>query len=426
MQIPRERAPDSTLAFLAEGYDFISRRCRRHGTDLFQARLMLQPTICMLGADAARLFYDSERFQRKGAAPRRLVKTLFGKGGVQSLDGEEHHWRKQLFMSLMTPAGIARLADLAADEWRGALARWEREPAVVLHDAACELLCRAVCAWAGVPLPEADVARRTAQLGALIEGAGAIGPRHRRGRQARREAEAWLSGLIRRVRAGRAAAPLGSALYAVAFYRGPKGQRLSPRVGAVELLNVLRPTVAVARFITFAALALHEHPEQRERLLEADDAALERFVQEVRRFYPFFPVAAARVRRDFEWRGFRFPKGRRVLLDLYGTNHDPRLWAEPGRFDPERFRGWGGGAFDFIPQGGGEHHTGHRCPGEWITIALMGVAVRFLTAEISYRVPAQDLRFSLSEIPSLPRSGFVIADVRRAERPALRERAVGG
>ncbi|HSJ44434.1 MAG TPA: hypothetical protein VK923_07125 [Euzebyales bacterium] len=33
----------------------------------------------------------------------------------------------------------------------------------------------------------------------------------------------------------------------------------------------------------------------------------------------------------------------------------------------------------------------HRCAGEWMTIALMCHAVRFLTGTIDYEVPAQDL-----------------------------------
>jgi fatty-acid peroxygenase len=41
-------------------------------------------------------------------------------------------------------------------------------------------------------------------------------------------------------------------------------------------------------------------------------------------FAPFFPAVAARVRRDFDWKGYRLPRGRRVLLDLYGTDYDPR------------------------------------------------------------------------------------------------------
>src|SRR3546814_8303331 len=90
--------------------------------------------------------------------------------------------------------------------------------------------------------------------------------------------------------------------------------------------------------------------------------------------YPFFPVVAARTRHEFEWKGYRLPGRTRVLLDLYGTDHDTRLWDRPDAFVPERFRHWDGSAFNFIPQGGGSHRNGHRCPGAWITIELMKVA----------------------------------------------------
>lgn len=57
----RERNLDGTLALLREGYEFIPKRCRRYGTDVFETRLMLQPAICMTGADAARIFYGRRR-----------------------------------------------------------------------------------------------------------------------------------------------------------------------------------------------------------------------------------------------------------------------------------------------------------------------------------------------------------------------------
>jgi fatty-acid peroxygenase len=102
-----------------------------------------------------------------------------------------------------------------------------------------------------------------------------------------------------------------------------------------------------------------------------------------------------------------------VLLDLYGTNHDARIWGDPETFRPERFRDRDGSAFKFIPQGGGDHHEGHRCAGEWITIQLMKVAVRLLTRSIRYDVPEQDLRFRLSRMPAVPECRFVISNVRR-------------
>lgn len=58
----------------------------------------------------------------------------------------------------------------------------------------------------------------------------------------------------------------------------------------MELINLLRPTVEVAWFVMFAALALHQYPECRDKLDAGQDDYLERFVQEVRRFYPFFPI----------------------------------------------------------------------------------------------------------------------------------------
>ena len=65
-------------------------------------------------------------------------------------------------------------------------------------------------------------------------------------------------------------------------------------------------------------------------------------------------------------------------------------------------------AFDFIPQGGGDHDHHHRCAGEWITIGLMKLALDMLVDRLDYRVPAQELRLPPRRLPPLPRSGFVI------------------
>ena len=138
------------------------------------------------------------------------------------------------------------------------------------------------------------------------------------------------------------------------------------------------------------------------------------FVQEVRRFYPFFPLVGGRVMEPFEWRGHRFGRNDWVLLDLYGTNHDPRTWKDPGRFDPERFVGWDGSPFNFIPQGGGDFGRDHRCAGEWITIELIKRAVRMLTTAMRYDVPRQDLDVPMSRLPTMPNSGFAIAEVKAA------------
>lgn len=421
---------DATLPLAAAPYTFISRRAAQLGTEVFQTRLLLRPTTFLTGADAARVFYDEDRLVRHRAAPRRLVATLFGAGGVQSLDGEAHRHRKAMFLSLVTPEALQRLTDITVQEWERRIPAWETRDAVVLLDEVAEILCRAVCRWAGVPLAPGEVPRVTAQLRALIEAAGTVGPRHWRGRAARARAERWAGRHIRSTRAHPAgpdgtaadgtapdgtavegAVAEGTALPVIASHRDLAGDLLPARTAAVELLNVLRPTVAVAWYVTFAALALHSHPDQRERLRCDDDPELvESFVQEVRRYYPFFPFVAARAARDFDWHGHHVPAGRRVVLDLHGTNHDPRQWDHPDEFRPDRFRGRA--ADDFIPQGGGDH-LGHRCAGEGITIALTKAAVTVLTRRITYAVPPQDLRIRPRRLPAAPRSGFTIDRIRR-------------
>jgi fatty-acid peroxygenase len=159
----------------------------------------------------------------------------------------------------------------------------------------------------------------------MIDGAGSAGPRNWRGLILRQRTERWIRDVIERVRAGELEVADGSAPHVIAWHRDLSGEQLDTKVAAVEPINVLRPVVAVARFVTFVTLALHEHPECRQALRAGGDDYIGLFVQEVRRFYPFFPFVEGRVLDDFEWRGRRFAKGTWVLLDLYGTNHDTRV-----------------------------------------------------------------------------------------------------
>lgn len=137
------------------------------------------------------------------------------------------------------------------------------------------------------------------------------------------------------------------------------------------------------------------------------------FVQEVRRYYPFAPLIGAKVRKSFTWKGVRFKKGRLVFLDMYGTNHDQKLWDEPDAFRPERFQERKDSLYDFIPQGGGDPMKGHRCPGEGITVEVMKATMDFLVNDIDYDVPDQDISYSLSRMPTRPESGYIMANIER-------------
>jgi fatty-acid peroxygenase len=273
-----------------------------------------------------------------------------------------------------------------------------------------------VCDWAGVPVTEEELPTLATDLTTLVDGFATGAPRHWRARRVRQRREAWLAAIVEEVRSGARTAPAGSVLDVVATHRDSEGELLEPRVAAVEVLNVIRPTVAVSWFVGFAAHALHRWPGNRERL-RAGGAFVTAFAHEVRRYYPFAPFIGGRAPRDVEWDGERVPAGSMVLLDLFGQDHDPELFPEPYAFRPERFltddgeRVRGIGPWELVPQGAGDPRTGHRCPGEDVTVALLAsLAVRL--ARLGYRLPDQDLTISLRRIPARPASGVVLGDVR--------------
>jgi fatty-acid peroxygenase len=410
--IPRTGSLDSTLALLAEGYHFMPRRFDQFGSDIFITRLLLRQAVCMRGEEAAQMFYQPGRFTRRHAIPPSTLVLLQGRGSVVLLDGERHHMRKTMLMSMQGAVDRHRLVDLAEAEWRASFTRWQGLPQVVLHREAEAILCRTACRWAGVPATYAELARRTAEFSAMIDGAGTVGPRHWKGMLMRGHAGHWARALVDQVREGRVQPAGHTALAVIARHREADGQLITREDAAVELLNVLRPTIAVARCIVFGALAMHEYPRCRARLVAGDDAYLRMFANEVLRYYPFVPAVGGRATHDFDWHGLHFAKGTWVLLDLYGTNHHLAMWGDPDVFRPERFERWDSSGFDLIAQGGGDYYSGHRCAGEMATVDLLKSATRLLARQIEYRVPPQDLRVSLARVPALPASGFVIDSVR--------------
>ncbi|WP_406864748.1 cytochrome P450 [Streptomyces sp. HUAS MG47] len=315
---------------------------------------------------------------------------------------------------------MADLVKHAQNCWDQAEADWQRESRIVLFERSALLLTRAVHAWAGVPMSDREAASAARDLVAMVDGFATVGPRHFRARRARKRQEEKLTAYLETLRYAGAPAGAATVAQAVDAHADADGRQLDLGTAAVELLNILRPTVAVSWFLTFAAHALHRWPEHREPVAADEHYALA-FAQEVRRFYPFAPFVGGLAHTDIHWKGVSIPRNSMVLLDLYGHHHDADLWPSPYTFDPQRFirQGTPSLALDdrLIPQGGGDPATGHRCPGEDITIALLaGLAPRL--ARLPHDVPDQDLSIPLNRVPTRPRSGYVMEPTREARRRA--------
>jgi fatty-acid peroxygenase len=398
--LPRLRG-DRTAELLADAYHFVGRHADRFGTDGFRTRIAGRPITCLRGPDAARFFYEGGRFGRSGAIPAATRRLLQDDGSVQTLEGEAHLDRKERFLAVLE-GQQAMLAAFDAAWDRGRARRSGRD--VDIRHESVTVLGDAVLSWAGIPRGEDDD-DVTAELESMFEHAGRFGPSNlaaqlRRGRTERR-ARRW----IEQARAGHATG--GSPLAEVAAWTDAGGEPLPVPVAGVELINLLRPTVAVADFLVYAALALAVRPSLRASV-RTDEVFAGALAAEVRRHAPFFPVIAGTATGRLEWRGQVFDTGDRVLLDLFGTDHDPGLWPEPQRFRPERFLERPAAVGHIVAQGAGSYATDHRCPGEPATQALVERFAQRLAEESWAPAAPPDGRIRYRRIPALPRTPLVL------------------
>jgi cytochrome P450 len=108
-------------------------------------------------------------------------------------------------------------------------------------------------------------------------------------------------------------------------------------------------------------------------------------VMEAKRLVPLVPLAFGRARRTFACGGYEVPEGWTVYLALHLINHDPSIYSEPERFDPDRFGP------------GREEH--HKHPLAFLPVIVGGY---------DWRLPRQRLDLDWGKRPPEPRDGLMV------------------
>lgn len=393
---------DQTVNLLRRGY--LWGRQLRAGRPAVRTRLFGRPAVLLGGPEGVRRFY-SDSLHRRAAFPAPVSFVLFGPGSIHNLDDDEHHHRKAMFTELLGRRSLTDLAERAGTEWGRSLDAWPVDEPQTVFPLAVDTIARSVLPWAGIELDDHETLRRGRQLSRLAHGMMRPVLPYARAAADRVLVDRWAAELIMDVREGWHDAPARSLLWTTAHHRDQRGELLPPTTAAVELLNGLHSTIASAYFVTFAVLALQEHPEYAERL-RTDAGFRLLFGQEVRRHYPFVPVVMARTRTEQSVLGHTVGPETLILLDVYGTNHDPDSWGDPETFQAERF---GGDipADAFVPQGGGDVNTGHRCPGEDVVLLMISSALQAFSSR-RWHLPPQNLSWPTFPLPTRPRSDLVL------------------
>jgi cholest-4-en-3-one 26-monooxygenase len=141
--------------------------------------------------------------------------------------------------------------------------------------------------------------------------------------------------------------------------------------------------------ISHGMLALIEHPDQRELLIE-DRSLLPNAVEEMLRYASPVMYMRRTARTTFELRGETIREGDKVALWYIAANHDPAVFPDPHRFDIRR------DTTDHEAFGGGGPHF---CLGSHL--AKLEITVMF--EELLARIPRMELAGDVERL----RSNFI-------------------
>ncbi|PID04649.1 MULTISPECIES: cytochrome P450 [unclassified Sporosarcina] len=397
-----------------KGYNLLQELREEVDAPVVKAEFLTKEVTAIYGEEAARKFYDPKNFKREGAMPKPVLKTLFGEGGVQTLDGEEHHHRKNYFMDLMSPDRMEAYHELLAKNVSEELGKQHGE--FELFDLANKVLFNTISEWSGINLEQYDL-KTLEKLArnqiSMISGAVTSPIDHIKGIKDRNESEKWAQDLIEEARKHPVPGKEHLALYAFAHATDLDGELLPVEVAAVELLNIIRPTVALTVWVALMGHALFAERNVYEEVKGNFGELQDSFIQEMRRYYPFFPMLPAIAVNDVEIDGYLIPKESFVVLDLYGSNHDERTITSPGQFDVKRYVGRAKDIsyeeeYEMIAQGGGKFREMHRCAGEWITLHSLRVFSDQLVNKYEFTVPQQDWTIPMNQFPTYPNSKVLL------------------
>lgn len=161
--------------------------------------------------------------------------------------------------------------------------------------------------------------------------------------------------------------------------------------------------------LTWLWIALSRQPEIARRITDEVDRVIgpgeinhdgleqltytDMVVTESLRVYPPFWGGFRTAYRDDVIEGVRIPAGSSIILSAYAIQRDPRIWANPDTFDPERFRD---GApshhrFAYFPFGIGPR----TCIGKIFALAEMKLVVALGTRDYRLELPQG---FSLASV----------------------------
>ncbi len=334
---------------------FFEERFARYGA-VFKTRTIF-PVVFLVGAEANHAIMIGQRhdFSYRGGYGALALGRTFA-NSIMVTDGDDH---KQL-RAILTPAvgklAVRDSADRVHDIWarrlRAAADGSSHDVYTVSQRTTFDVAANTL---SGLPLGD-QIERFRPHFEQVIYGTMAATHvrvpfgRLDRGLRARETVIELLRPLVRAARHTEPHGLVGQ----LAHYRDEAGQPIpTDEISSHILMLMWAAYDTTASQASWVLHVLARHPDWQQRLRDeahqvlGDDPVTAEsahklqqtlwFLREIERMYPsvlFFPRT---VETDFEFRGYRIPKGTATYYSPYLSHRDPASFDQPSRFDPERW-----------------------------------------------------------------------------------------
>ncbi|MDZ4769930.1 MAG: cytochrome P450 [Chloroflexota bacterium] len=422
-----------TIQFISNpGY--LAERFAQYDTPIVRTHILFKPTAVMRGAEATRFILQTgfDHFTWGDGWPITFREILGQSLFLQ--DGAEHRQKRRLLMPAFHREALRNYLSVMETTTRRYLARWEAmgEFAWFIENKQLTFEIASTLLMGTTHDDQSQIASLSRDFTALTAGLTSLPANlpfapYGKALRARDRILAHIESAI----AARQVNPTHDALSLLIQTRDEDGNALDPiELKAQALLLLFAGHETTTSMITSFCMAMAQHPDvwaraREEQLalnlgddLQFDDFKampyLEQILKEVERMYA--PVAGGfrGVVKPFEFGGYHVPAGWRVLYNIPAAHHDPAIYSEPSRFDPDRFssaRAEGSRTpFSLVGFGGGARVCIGYAFAQLEMKVVASYLLRFHTWEL---LPGQDLGFRTQ--PTLhPIDGLRVRFSRRA------------
>ncbi|GGQ03671.1 MULTISPECIES: cytochrome P450 [Streptomyces] len=312
-------------------------------------RLGPRPTVLVTAPDAVQhvLALRPDLYVKRSHRARLLLGD-----GVLSATGEAWQRQRRLLQAQFTGRGMRRYEQRISEAARTTAARWAQyarsgqvlDVGEEMRRFALDTIWRSLTGHPLDPGTEAELAAVPAVVAALptlpadgVTARGAVAFELAR-------IDALSSRAVDAARSA-GAGPHGPGLLQVLLDAAVTSPEYTDRLIRDELVTLLvAGHETTAGTLTWLYLLLDRHPQLRERALGAGaegsperSRAVQALVHETLRLYPSAWILPRHAAEDDVLAGYAIEAGTDVLVCPYLTHRDPGVWADPGRFDPDRF-----------------------------------------------------------------------------------------